>query len=61
MTDAEKLERYEYMTEKNRRNKEAFAEILEKYRDLQIEGATIPAGDALKDLQGLYNALYLLR
>lgn len=61
MTEAEKAAGFEYLQEKRKRSKAAFSDVLDKYMDLQNEDASIPARDVVKDLQRLYDDLYLLR
>lgn len=61
MTDQDKAERYDYLQEKRKRSKAAFSDVLDKYMDLQNEDASIPARDVVRDLQRLYDGLYLLR
>lgn len=61
MTDQDKAERYDYLQEKRKRSKAAFSDVLDKYMDLQNEDASIPARDVVRDLQRLYDDLYLLR
>lgn len=60
-TDAEKIQGFDYLHEKRRRSKDQFDELLEKYRDLRHDGATLDAGDVLADLQKLYYDTYFLK
>lgn len=60
-TDAEKIAGFDYFMEKRQRTQAAFNGVLEKYRDLQLEGAQIAAADALQDMQQLYNSLYIVK
>lgn len=61
MTEAEKAAGFEYLQEKRHRTKAAFSDVLDKYMDLQNANKSIPARDVVRDLQRLYNDLYLLR